>query len=276
MVKRLRRKLTDNARTPRYIVTEPGIVYRMVGGRRLRSRPQFPEMDAIILNNDTEGEWVHGTFRPRHLTGVCGEMDDCVLKRLRAKIDSPQDYKSNILVELKEVNDLASVVRAVTAEAYALADKKGRPPERIKVEANFDMDPSGRLTLNQSRGFSGAVKVKMELAPQAAPPGLRLIADYAAKESVRGQKKSTRKQVNHTILYRRQGGYCTGCGYHFQPRNLTIDHVAPRSTGGSGDISNFQLLCDACNQLKGDGTQEELLAELRARGCVNPGLNAAG
>ena len=172
------------------------------------------------------------------------------------------------------MDELASLVGAVTAETYELADKRGRLPERIEVKASFDMDPSGRLTLNQSRRFPGAVKLKMELAPQAAPPGLRLIADYAAKESVRGQKKSTRKWINHTILHRRQGGYCAGCGYHFQPRNLTIDHVVPRSKGGSDDISNYQLLCDACNQLKGDGTQEELLAKLRAQDCFNPGLNA--
>ncbi len=176
--------------------------------------------------------------------------------------------------KLNELDELASMVRAVTAEACALADKRGRLPERIKVEASFDMGPSGRLTLNQSRRFPGAVKVKMELAPQAAPPGLRLIADYAAKESVRDQKKSTRKRVNHSVLHRRQGGYCAGCRHYFQPRNLTIDHVVPRFSGGSDDISNLQLLCDACNQLKGKGTQEELLAELRTRGCINLGLNA--
>ena len=162
-------------------------------------------------------------------------------------MDSSQDYKSGSLEKLKEVTDLASVVRAVTTEAYALADKKGRLPERIEVEANFDAEPSGSLTLNQSRRFPGAVKVKMELAPQAAPPNLRLISDYAARESVTGQKKSTRKRVNHTILYRRQCWYCTGCRHYFQPRNLTIDHVVRRFSGGSDDISNLQLLRDACN-----------------------------
>ncbi len=50
----------------------------------------------------------------------------------------------------------------------------------------------------------------------------------------------------------------------------------PELEGGSGDISNLQLLCHACNQLKQDEPQEELMTELRARGYVNPGLNAAG
>ena len=177
--------------------------------------------------------------------------------------------------EFEGVNDLNSLVRTVTAEAYELADKRGRLPERIEVKASFDMDHSGRLILNQSRRFPGMVDVKMELAPQAAPPGIRLIADYAASEATRGQKKNTQKRVNHAILYQRQGGYCSGCGHHFQPRNLTIDHVVPSSKGGSGDIANFQLLCHACNQLKGDGTQEQLMTELQARGHVNRSLCGA-
>ncbi|MCY3569166.1 MAG: HNH endonuclease signature motif containing protein [Chloroflexi bacterium] len=175
---------------------------------------------------------------------------------------------------MDELDDLASLVRATTAEAYALADTTGRLPERIVVEASFDVDASGGLALNQSRRFPGAVKMKMELAPQAAPPGLRLIADHAARESAKGQNKRTRKRTNHTILYRRQGGCCVGCRHFFQPRNLTIDHVVPRFGGGSDDIANLQLLCEACNQLKGSGTQSALLAELRARGFVNPGVNA--
>ena len=173
------------------------------------------------------------------------------------------------------MGDLKSLVRAVTAEAYELADERGRLPERIDVKANFDMDLSGRLRLNQSRSFPGLINVEMHLAPQAAPSGLRLIADYAADEAIRGQKKNARKRINHAILYRRQGGYCAGCVHHFQPRNLTIDHVVPSSKGGSGDIANLQLLCHACNQLKDDGPQEQLMAELRARGHVNRGVSAA-
>ena len=172
------------------------------------------------------------------------------------------------------MNDLNSLIRAVTTEAYELADRRGRLPERIEVKANFDMGHSGRLELNQSRRFPGLINVKMVLAPHAAPPGLRLIADYAANEATRGQNKSTRRRVNHAILYRRQGGYCAGCDHLFQSRNLTIDHVVPSSKGGSDDISNLQLLCHACNQLKDDGPQEQLMAELLARGYVNRGLNA--
>lgn len=173
------------------------------------------------------------------------------------------------------MNDLPSLVRAVTAEAYGLADKRGRLPDRIEVKANFDVDQSGRLTLNQSRRFPGTVNVTMELAPQEAPPGLRLVADYVVTEATRGQKKNVRKRIRRESLYRRQGGYCAACDHHFPARNLTIDHIVPSSKGGGDEISNLQLLCHACNQLKGNGSQEQLLAELHERGLVNRGLNAA-
>ena len=172
------------------------------------------------------------------------------------------------------MNDLPSLVRAVTKEAYDLADRTGRLPEEIEVKASFDMDLSGRLVLNQSRSFPGPINVEMKLAREAVPPRLRLLSDYAANAATRGRKKSTRKQVNKAILYGRQDGYCAGCGHYFQVRNLTIDHVVPSSQGGSDDISNYQLLCHACNQLKADGSQAQLMCELRARGLVSRGLTA--
>ncbi len=65
----------------------------------------------------------------------------------------------------------------------------------------------------------------------------------------------------HT-LYGRQEGVCEGCRILFPFRNMTIDHIIPRSKGGSDHLSNLQLLCAACNSAKGLGTQEQLVAKL--------------
>ncbi len=69
----------------------------------------------------------------------------------------------------------------------------------------------------------------------------------------------------HT-LYGKQEGNCTGCRTHFPFRNLTIDHVVPQAKGGTNHSDNLQLLCGACNSMKGTGTQEELIAKLIAEG----------
>jgi len=70
-----------------------------------------------------------------------------------------------------------------------------------------------------------------------------------------------RKQKH--VLFGRQEGRCGGCRHDFPFRNFTVDHVIPRSRGGTDHADNLQLLCGACNSVKGHRTQQYLLARLR-------------
>ena len=69
------------------------------------------------------------------------------------------------------------------------------------------------------------------------------------------------------VLYGAQGGNCNGCGTHFLPQHLTVDHIIAQSKGGTGHLDNLQLLCGHCNSLKGDRPMEYLRARL-VRGMV--------
>ena len=69
----------------------------------------------------------------------------------------------------------------------------------------------------------------------------------------------------HT-LYGKQEGQCAGCRVMFPFRNMTVDHIVPQSKGGGDHIDNLQLLCAACNSMKGVRSQEEFVARLKAEG----------
>ena len=72
-----------------------------------------------------------------------------------------------------------------------------------------------------------------------------------------------RKQKH--VLFGEQEGKCAGCKILFPFPNLTIDHVVPRARGGTDHLENLQLLCGACNSIKGDREMAYLMARLKER-----------
>src|SRR5438132_4466111 len=49
---------------------------------------------------------------------------------------------------------------------------------------------------------------------------------------------------------------CQYCAHRFQPAELTLDHIIPRSQGGSDDPENLAAACIPCNQRKGNRTPD--------------------
>ncbi len=54
-----------------------------------------------------------------------------------------------------------------------------------------------------------------------------------------------------------QEGVCGGCETHFPFRVMDVDHMLPRSKGGTDHPDNLQLLCSGCNRSKGGRTMAE-------------------
>lgn len=62
-------------------------------------------------------------------------------------------------------------------------------------------------------------------------------------------------------ILKRDGHKCVYCGRGDLP--LTLDHVLPRSRGGTDDWENLVAACLPCNNKKGDRTPEEANLTLR-------------
>ncbi len=65
--------------------------------------------------------------------------------------------------------------------------------------------------------------------------------------------------LNRVNLYRRDHMSCQYCG---SAKNLTIDHVIPKSKGGKTSWGNLVTACHRCNTLKGDKSPEQMGMQL--------------
>ncbi len=54
----------------------------------------------------------------------------------------------------------------------------------------------------------------------------------------------TKKAISKNIVFDK----CSICG---STENLTLDHIIPKSKGGSDDSDNLRILCNRCNSSKG-------------------------
>ena len=68
---------------------------------------------------------------------------------------------------------------------------------------------------------------------------------------------STGIRPSRNNIFWRDKNQCQYCGVIESPRDMTIDHVIPRSRGGENTWSNLVTCCKRCNQKKGNRTPEE-------------------
>jgi 5-methylcytosine-specific restriction endonuclease McrA len=59
--------------------------------------------------------------------------------------------------------------------------------------------------------------------------------------------KTKQKRDRRTRLLRKNGSLCYWCHETFPQNQLTLDHLKPRSRGGSNKLENLRLACFPCN-----------------------------
>ena len=69
-------------------------------------------------------------------------------------------------------------------------------------------------------------------------------------------------------LYWEQEGLCPGCSGRIRFDNMEMDRLVPGSGGGGYTVGNVQLLCPACNRIKGGRDMKYLTERRRSQGLI--------
>ena len=83
------------------------------------------------------------------------------------------------------------------------------------------------------------------------------IGEYIAKrgDKIWAHRNHAEGYISGTVRYevlKRAKHRCELCGISASEKALEVDHILPRISGGSDDISNLQALCYSCNAMKRD------------------------
>lgn len=121
---------------------------------------------------------------------------------------------------------------------------------------NADYTP---LNLTSARrGFLLVDKGKAEIVKSDETPISAAFKTYIRPLIIRLLnyiKYHTKKlKINRNRIFKRDNHQCVYCGSR---KDLTLDHVIPKSRGGTNDWTNLVTSCSRCNVKKADRTPEE-------------------
>jgi len=122
----------------------------------------------------------------------------------------------------------------------------------------LNQDYSPISVCSAERAFLLLFLNKAELVHEADNAMLRTVNQHYPMPSViRLQRYINipykRVMLTRQNLFKRDGNQCQYCG---STKDLTLDHVIPKSKGGQSTWTNLTTACQKCNSIKGDKTPE--------------------
>lgn len=108
------------------------------------------------------------------------------------------------------------------------------------------------------RGFTLVLKGRAEILKSSDNPIITSAKTFLRPTIIRllnyVKYRAHKLKINRHRLFKRDGHECVYCG---SKRNLTVDHIIPKSKGGQNTWMNLVTSCFSCNTRKGDRTPEQ-------------------
>lgn len=137
--------------------------------------------------------------------------------------------------------------------------------DRVLV-LNSDFSPLNVTSLR--RGFILVQKGKAEVL-QKGKDIITTVGNFVRPSIIRllsyVKFRPSSIRVTRKRLFKRDDYSCLYCD---SKKNLTIDHILPKSRGGNNSWSNLATCCNRCNTLKNNKTPEEAGMKLRHKPYV--------
>ena len=168
-------------------------------------------------------------------------------------------YQPAMLVELLQNDGQAPV----TEIAKALLS---RDVSQIEYYEQITKNMVGRV-LTKNRGITNkdgntySINGFEELGSEEVAILINLCIDkidaYVADRGDRiwSHRKKSSGYISGTLRYevlKRAKFHCELCGISADEKALEVDHIVPRNSGGTDDLTNLQALCYSCNAMKRD------------------------
>jgi len=142
---------------------------------------------------------------------------------------------------------------------------RDNPERHSRALARYRKSPAGRAT---QKRYRNKPENREKIRQRARSYGRTLVTKI--REHLRSARRygyevsiKTRAMVESWLcVVAAYGNACAYCGVSGDPMSLEVDHVVPRTAGGSDDLGNLVPACRSCNAKKRSSSLEAFCARV--------------
>lgn len=107
-----------------------------------------------------------------------------------------------------------------------------------------------KVVIDIKRSKENIKRIKYFIEKHNLEKIIRIPKHYKKIFSGKEQKRSPIPESLRHEVFKRDGYRCVECGATNRETTLHVDHIIPKSEGGTDELDNLQTLCEKCNLAK--------------------------